>query len=73
MLPVIFLSIKQNLSYVGLLGPHTLGKLILPIIFLSVKQNLSHAWLFRSFVIFYHSFKYQIESNKLNGGDLHGS
>ena len=68
----IYLSVKQNLNYAWLLGPHALGKLILPIIFLSVKQNLSHAWI-RSFAIFYHSFKYQIESNKLNGGDLHGS
>ena len=29
---------------VWLLGPHTLGKLILHIIFLSVKQNLGHTW-----------------------------
>ena len=41
------LSVKQNLSYVKLLRPHTLGKLTLNDIysfFPSVKQNLSHAW-----------------------------
>ena len=37
----------------GLLEPHTLGKLILPIIFLSIKQNLSHAWLFGPRATFY--------------------
>ena len=41
-LPIIFLSIKQNLSYVRFLRPLALGKLILPIIFLSVKQNLGY-------------------------------
>ena len=43
-LPNIYLSVKQNLSYAWLLGrPHALGKLILPDIYLSVKQNLSYA------------------------------
>ena len=42
---LICLSIKQNLGNVWLLGPHTLGKLMLHIIFLSIKQDLSHAWL----------------------------
>ena len=41
---IVFLSVKQNLNYVWLLGLHTLGKLILQIIFLSVKQNISHVW-----------------------------
>ena len=36
------MDIKQNLSHVWLLGPHTLGKLILPIISLSVKQSLGN-------------------------------
>ena len=38
----IFLSVKQNLSHVWLIGPHALGKLTLYDIFLNVKQNLSH-------------------------------
>ena len=42
---IICLSIKQNLGHAWLLGPHTLGKLIIfIIIFLNIKQNLSHAW-----------------------------
>ena len=41
---VLFLSVKQKLSYVWFLGPPTLGKLILSIIFLSVKENLSYVW-----------------------------
>ena len=39
-----FLSVKQNLGYAWLLGPHTLGKLTFNSIFISVKQNLSYAW-----------------------------
>ena len=42
---IIFLSIKQNLSYAWLLGPPTLNKLILPDIYLNIKQNLGYAWL----------------------------
>ena len=42
----IFISVKQNLRYVWLLGPHVFGKLIHYDIFISVKQNLRHAWLF---------------------------
>ena len=41
-------SVKQNLSYVWLLGPHALGKLILLNIYLSIKQNLGHAWFLES-------------------------
>ena len=44
----IFISVKQNLSYVRLLGSHTLGKLTLNNIYsflLSVKQNLIYVWL----------------------------
>ena len=44
-LPIIFLSVKQNLSHAWLLRPHVFGKLTLSIIFLSVKQNIGHAWL----------------------------
>jgi len=40
---VIYLNIKQNFGHVWLLGPHTLGKLILLIICLSIKQKLGHA------------------------------
>ena len=46
-LPNIFLSVKQNLSYVWFLRPPVLGKLTLPTIFLSVKQNLSYVWYLR--------------------------
>ena len=38
------LSIKQNLSYAWLLGPHAMDKLILIDIYLSIKQNPSYAW-----------------------------
>ena len=38
-----YLGIKQNNGHAWLLGPDTLGKLILFIIYLSIKQNLSHA------------------------------
>ena len=41
---IVFLSVKQNFSYVWFLGPPALGKLILPIVFLSVKQNLNYVW-----------------------------
>ena len=41
---IIFLSVKQNLSYVWFLEPPALGKLILSIIFLSVKQNFNYVW-----------------------------
>ena len=46
-LPIILLSVKQNLSHVWFLGPYTLGKLILPIILLNVKQDLSYVWFIR--------------------------
>ena len=42
---IIFLSVKQNIGHVWLLGPRTLGKLILLTIGLNIKQNLSHPWL----------------------------
>ena len=42
---LIYLSIKQNLSHVWLLGPHILGKLILFIIYLNIKKNIGHVWL----------------------------
>ena len=35
----VFLSIKQNLSYIWFLGPLALSKLLLPIIYLSIKQS----------------------------------
>ena len=38
-------DIKQNIGYVWLLEPHTLGKLIFLITCLDIKQNLSHVWL----------------------------
>jgi len=37
--------IKQNLSYVKSLEPHTLVKLTLNDIFVSIKDNLSHVWI----------------------------
>ena len=42
--PIIYLNVKQNLSHVWFLEPHTLGKLTPPI-YLSIKQNIGHAWL----------------------------
>ena len=50
-LPNIYLSIEQNLSYAWLIGPHALDKLILHDIYLSIKQNLSHTWLFGSYTL----------------------
>ena len=50
-IPIIFLNVKQNLSYVWFLGPSTLGKLILNGIFLGVKQNLSYAWILRPYAL----------------------
>ena len=41
---IVFLSVKQNHSYVWFLEPPTLGNLILSIIFLSVKQNFNYVW-----------------------------
>ena len=48
---IVFLSVKQNFSYVWFLGPPALGKLILPIVFLSVKQNLNYVWFLGPFVL----------------------
>ena len=41
-IPIIYLSVKQNLDKVWFLGSHSLGKLILLIIYVSIKQNLDH-------------------------------
>ena len=49
-LPIIFLSVKQNLNYVWFLGPPVLSKLTLKDIYsfyLSIKQNFSHVWLLK--------------------------